>query len=468
MPAYAAGRRAPTTSTSSSSPCRPRRSPRSSPRRRRGGVHGLVVVSARVRRGRRRRAASSRATGRAARGAGMRVVGPELASGSSTPTRRCRLNASLRTAMPAAGPGRLLLPVRRARRRAARRRGRSAALGVSSFVSAGNRADVSGNDLMQYWEDDPSTDAVMLYLETIGNPRKFTPGRPAAVPPQAGGRREVRPGAHARRAARSPGARVDAPAAAVDALFRACRGDPGRARSTEMFDVGALVAHQPLPAGGAVAIVEQLRRAGGAARPTRSRRAGPARRRVARRAARGRVRAGVRDGDGRRRRGPGGGRGPRRPPPVRRHRRDGPRGPDPRRGRRGTTAVAAVPAGSRGGPRPAQRRAGVRTRVRHGRGGGHSDRGCRAVRGVAPGPAEPAAGAARPARRGGDELLGRLVAGLPPAGTGAAECGCGRRSRGTSVAPCWRRTASGSGPRSSSRRRRRPSRPRAGSATPSP
>ncbi len=46
-------------------------------------------------------------------------------------------------------------------------------LGVSSFVSAGNRADVSGNDLLQYWEEDPTTSLVLLHLETIGNARKF-------------------------------------------------------------------------------------------------------------------------------------------------------------------------------------------------------------------------------------------------------------------------------------------------------
>ena len=52
---------------------------------------------------------------------------------------------------------------------AARRR-----LGISSFGSAGNRADVSGNDLLQYWQDDEQTEVVLLYLESLGNPRKFT------------------------------------------------------------------------------------------------------------------------------------------------------------------------------------------------------------------------------------------------------------------------------------------------------
>ena len=46
-------------------------------------------------------------------------------------------------------------------------------LGFSTFVSAGNRADVSGNDLLQYRDEDPDTDLALLYLETFGNPRRF-------------------------------------------------------------------------------------------------------------------------------------------------------------------------------------------------------------------------------------------------------------------------------------------------------
>jgi len=46
-------------------------------------------------------------------------------------------------------------------------------LGISTFVSVGNKADVSGNDLIQYWADDPRTDVILLYLESFGNPRRF-------------------------------------------------------------------------------------------------------------------------------------------------------------------------------------------------------------------------------------------------------------------------------------------------------
>src|SRR5205807_4089195 len=47
-------------------------------------------------------------------------------------------------------------------------------LGLSSFVSMGNKADVSGNDLLRYWEQDPATAVILLYLESFGNPRMFS------------------------------------------------------------------------------------------------------------------------------------------------------------------------------------------------------------------------------------------------------------------------------------------------------
>ena len=101
----------------------------------------------------------------------MRVVGPN-ALGVANTDQEVRLNATLAPMMPAAGRvgffsqsgalGVALLA-------AAAERG----LGLSTFVSAGNRADLSGNDLLQYWQTDPATDVVLLYLETFGNPRKF-------------------------------------------------------------------------------------------------------------------------------------------------------------------------------------------------------------------------------------------------------------------------------------------------------
>jgi acyl-CoA synthetase (NDP forming) len=122
-------------------------------------------------------------------------------------------------------------------------------LGLSSFVSAGNRADVSGNDLLQYWQDDPRTDAVLLYLETFGNPRKFS--RLA--------RRisRIKPVVAVASASRPRGLAGDLPgpdANAVTALF--ARSGVIRVDTVaELFDVGLILAHQPLPAGRRVAVV---------------------------------------------------------------------------------------------------------------------------------------------------------------------------------------------------------------------
>ena len=142
------------------------------------GVRGLVVISGgfgeRGDAGRARRpgAAAQRELVAAARAHGMRVVGPNcLGIVNTEPGGPAQRVAG--AAAAAARAGRLLLasPARSAWRSSARRPG--AGSGVSTFVSAGNRADVSGNDLLQYWETDDATDVVLMYLESFGNPRKF-------------------------------------------------------------------------------------------------------------------------------------------------------------------------------------------------------------------------------------------------------------------------------------------------------
>ncbi len=102
----------------------------------------------------------------------MRVIGPN-ALGVANTDPEVRLNATLApdAARAAAGSGSSASPARWASRSSPRPTERG--LGLSTFVSAGNRADVSGNDLLQYWQTDPATDVVLLYLETFGNPRKF-------------------------------------------------------------------------------------------------------------------------------------------------------------------------------------------------------------------------------------------------------------------------------------------------------
>jgi acyl-CoA synthetase (NDP forming) len=130
---------------------------------------------------------------------------------------------------------------------------RGRGLGISTFVSAGNRADVSGNDLLQYWEEDESTEVVLLYLESIGNPRKFSRiarrvsrSKPV-IAVRSGRTTQGVPMGHAVRS-------IEAPQAAVDAMFRQA-GVIQVDTLDEMFDVAQLLAHQPLPAGSRVAVV---------------------------------------------------------------------------------------------------------------------------------------------------------------------------------------------------------------------
>jgi acyl-CoA synthetase (NDP forming)/GNAT superfamily N-acetyltransferase len=213
----------------------------------RAGAGGGVVVSAGFAETGPEGAAQQRALVEAARAAGLRVVGPS-SFGIANTDPEVRLNATLSPRLPKAGRvgffsqsgalGVALLAE-------ADRRG----LGLSSFVSAGNRADVSGNDLLQYWQDDPGTDVVLLYLETFGNPRKF-----ARLARRIS---RVKPVVAVASATRPPGLSGATPgpdAHAVTALF--ARSGVIRVDTVqELFDVGMLLAHQPLPAGRRVAVV---------------------------------------------------------------------------------------------------------------------------------------------------------------------------------------------------------------------
>jgi acyl-CoA synthetase (NDP forming) len=126
-------------------------------------------------------------------------------------------------------------------------------LGLSSFVSAGNRADVSANDLLQYWESDPATSLILLYLESIGNPRKFTRitrrlshSKPV-VAVRSGRYSQALPlGHHVRR--------TTLPPAAVDAVFEQS-GVVQTGSLGELFDVAAVLAYQPLPRGDRVGVL---------------------------------------------------------------------------------------------------------------------------------------------------------------------------------------------------------------------
>ncbi|MFD8497235.1 GNAT family N-acetyltransferase [Amycolatopsis sp. NPDC059657] len=184
-----------------------------------------------------------------ARAHGMRVVGPN-ALGVLNTDGNVRLNATLAPRLPARGRtgffcqsgalGTAILADAEAR-----------GLGLSTFVSAGNRADVSGNDLLQYWETDPNTDLVLLYLESFGNPRKFARlarrlARTKPIVAVKSGRHAIRP----QLAATS----IEVDEASVQALFE----QTGVVRVdtlAQLFDTALVFAHQPLPAGPRVGIV---------------------------------------------------------------------------------------------------------------------------------------------------------------------------------------------------------------------
>jgi acetate---CoA ligase (ADP-forming) len=127
-------------------------------------------------------------------------------------------------------------------------------LGLSSFVSVGNKADISSNDLLEYWEDDPQTDVVLLYLESFGNPRKFARvARRVARTKPIVAMKAGRTGAGAR-AASSHTAALAGSEAAVDALFH----QTGVLRVDtleELLDVTSLLATQPPPRGRRVAVL---------------------------------------------------------------------------------------------------------------------------------------------------------------------------------------------------------------------
>ncbi|MFB8271574.1 GNAT family N-acetyltransferase [Streptomyces sp. NPDC055955] len=221
------------------------------------GVQGIVVVSAGYAESGSEGRARQRELVRQARSYGMRLIGPN-AFGVINTSPAVRLNASLAPEMPRAGRMGLFaqsgaIGIALLARLQRRGGGVTGVTGVSTFVSAGNRADVSGNDVLQYWYDDPDTDVALMYLETIGNPRKFTrlARRTAAAKPlvvvQGARHSGIAPLGHAVRATRLPYATVS------DLLRQA--GVIRVETITELVDTGLLLARQPLPPGPRVAIL---------------------------------------------------------------------------------------------------------------------------------------------------------------------------------------------------------------------
>ncbi|WP_425413465.1 GNAT family N-acetyltransferase [Nonomuraea maritima] len=211
------------------------------------GVHGLVVVSSGFGETGEEGRSRQDELARIARSYGLRVVGPNCLGIANTDP-AVRLNATLAATVPGRGKvgffsqsgalGTALL------QRVAQR-----GMGISTFVSAGNRADVSGNDLLQYWEEDDSTEVILLYLESLGNPRKFTrlARRISRNKPVVVVKTGDTPAGHSAK-------ELGLPDSAISSLFE----QAGLIRVDDLFqlfDVGQLLAYQPPPAGPRVALV---------------------------------------------------------------------------------------------------------------------------------------------------------------------------------------------------------------------
>lgn len=216
------------------------------------GIGGLVVLSAGFAETGAAGAEAEAALVEAVRARGMRMVGPNcLGLINTDPT--VMLDAIFAPVKPLAGSV-AMASQSGALGVAILETARELDLGMSSFVSVGNKADVSGNDLLEWWEDDPRTGLILLYLESLGNPQHFATiarrvARKKPILAVKAGRTSA-----GQRAAGSHTAALAEPERCVDALFT----HTGVLRATtleEMFDAASLLAHQPLPAGNRVAIL---------------------------------------------------------------------------------------------------------------------------------------------------------------------------------------------------------------------
>ncbi|NQW02990.1 MAG: acetate--CoA ligase family protein, partial [Acidobacteria bacterium] len=216
------------------------------------GVKALVVISAGF--------SEVGTEGRALEGvlldtvreAGVRMVGPNCMGLLNTDP-AVQLNATFSPVYPPAG-GVAMSSQSGALGLAILDHARQLGLGISTFVSVGNKADVSSNDLIQYWADDPRTRVILLYLESFGNPRKFSQiARRVARTKPIVAVKSGRSAAGARAASSHTGALASSDAV-VDALFT----QAGVIRTNtleELFDVATLLAQQPVPRGSRVAIL---------------------------------------------------------------------------------------------------------------------------------------------------------------------------------------------------------------------
>jgi len=218
----------------------------------RKGVRGIVVISAGFKETGPEGAEREAAILTKVRNYGMRMLGPNCMGVINTDP-EVGLNATFSPVFPPRGNV-ALLSQSGALGLALLDYARSLNLGLSTFVSVGNKADVSGNDLIQYWEKDPDTDVILLYLESFGNPRKFArlARRVSATKPVLA-LKSGRSAAGSRAATSHTGALASLDVAA-EALFRQA-GVIRMDTLEQLFDVANLLAHQPLPQGRNVAIL---------------------------------------------------------------------------------------------------------------------------------------------------------------------------------------------------------------------
>jgi acetyl coenzyme A synthetase (ADP forming)-like protein len=216
------------------------------------GVPGAVIISAGFGEAGPEGIERQRALREKALSYGMRIIGPNCLGIINTDP-RVSMNATFSNILPPRGTlsisshsgalGLALLDYVKSNN-----------LGVAHFASIGNRVDISSNDLLEFWEDDENTEVILLYLETFGNPRKFSRlsrriTRKKPIIAVKAGRSDV-----GGRAASSHTGALAVSDIAVDALFR----QAGVIRVNtieEMFNVSKVLANQPLPKGSNVAIL---------------------------------------------------------------------------------------------------------------------------------------------------------------------------------------------------------------------
>jgi len=218
----------------------------------RKGVRGLVVITAGFREVGREGAALERKLEAAVRRHGMRMVGPNCMGVVNTDP-AVKLNATFAAARPVRGNVGFVSQSG-ALGEAILADAVESGLGVAMFVSMGNKTDVSGNDLLEYWEKEKDVEAILMYLESFGNPRKFTEiaRRVTRVKPVI----TVKSGrttAGARAAVSHTGSMV-ALDAASESLLTQC-GVLRCSSMQEMFTLAQALAHQPVPKGSRIAIV---------------------------------------------------------------------------------------------------------------------------------------------------------------------------------------------------------------------